>query len=133
MEADRHYGGGQRESRCLDERRSVAALVNQEVPLRIAGRDFRSRLIMGTGKFASGELMAAALAASGAELVTVALRRVDLTGGKDKFANILTFLDSAVSAFTEYQWRSNCRRSLPACPTRAGGDQFDVVEIGNTS
>ena len=46
---------------------------------------------MGTGKFASGELMAAAIAASGAELVTVALRRADLTGGKDKFANILIF------------------------------------------
>ncbi len=47
--------------------------------LRIAGRDFTSRLIMGTGKFASGELMAAALEASGAEMVTVALRRADLT------------------------------------------------------
>src|SRR5476651_2282416 len=62
--------------------------------LRIAGRDFTSRLIMGTGKFASGEMMAAALEASGAELVTVALRRADLTGGKDKFANILSFVDS---------------------------------------
>jgi len=61
--------------------------------LRIAGRDFTSRLIMGTGKFASGEVMAAALEASGAELVTVALRRADLTGGKDKFANILSFVD----------------------------------------
>ncbi|NQU09421.1 hypothetical protein HQ590_01410, partial [bacterium] len=63
-------------------------------PLRIADRSFHSRLIMGTGKFASGELMAAALAASGAELVTVALRRADLTGGQDKFANILTHIDS---------------------------------------
>jgi thiazole synthase len=62
--------------------------------LRIANRDFNSRLIMGTGKFASGELMAAALEASGAELVTVALRRADLSGGKDKFANILSFVDS---------------------------------------
>ncbi len=62
--------------------------------LRIAGREFTSRLIMGTGKFASGELMAAALAASGTELVTVALRRADLTGSQDKFANILTFVDS---------------------------------------
>jgi thiazole synthase len=62
--------------------------------LRIAGRDFQSRLILGTGKFASGELMAAALEASGAELVTVALRRADLTGKKDQFANILEFIDS---------------------------------------
>ncbi len=62
-------------------------------PLEIAGRAFASRLIMGTGKFASGELMAAALAASGAELVTVALRRADLSGRHDQFANILTFID----------------------------------------
>jgi len=62
-------------------------------PLQIAGRALASRLILGTGKFASGELMAAALAASGAELVTVALRRADLSGRQDKFANILTFID----------------------------------------
>src|SRR5438552_4078777 len=62
--------------------------------LRIAGREFASRLIMGTGKFASGEIMAAALEASGAELVTVALRRADLTGSGDKFANILQFVDA---------------------------------------
>ena len=49
---------------------------------------------MGTGKFFSGDIMAAALEASGTELVTVALRRADLTGGKDKFANILQFIDS---------------------------------------
>lgn len=61
--------------------------------LRIAGREFQSRLILGTGKFASGEMMAAAIDASGAELVTVALRRADLTGSGDRFANILTFID----------------------------------------
>jgi len=71
----------------------VVALTNPDRPLQIAGRTFGSRLIMGTGKFASCELMATALAASGAEMVTVALRRADLTGGQDKFANILTFLD----------------------------------------
>src|SRR5262245_24660742 len=54
-------------------------------PLVIAGREFGSRLIVGTGKFGSFETMREALAASGTELVTVALRRVDLdaTGGPD--------------------------------------------------
>ena len=46
-------------------------------PLKIAGREFGSRLILGTGGFRSLESMAEALAASGAELATVALRRVD--------------------------------------------------------
>src|SRR5215468_1249192 len=65
--------------------------INQQ--LTIAGRSFRSRLILGTGKFSSPEAMRDALAASGAEMVTVALRRADLTGKKDPFANILEFID----------------------------------------
>src|SRR3989442_10919651 len=62
-------------------------------PLIIAGRTFRSRLILGTGKFSSPEAMRDALAASGTQLVTVALRRADLSGKKDPFANILEFID----------------------------------------
>lgn len=62
-------------------------------PLVIAGRTFGSRLILGTGKFASPEAMRDALAASGTEMVTVALRRADLSGQKDPFANILEFID----------------------------------------
>src|SRR5947207_3519064 len=61
--------------------------------LVIAGRTFRSRLILGTGKFSSPEAMRDALDASGAELTTVALRRADLSGKKDPFANILEFID----------------------------------------
>src|SRR3954463_9579640 len=62
-------------------------------PLIIAGREFRSRLILGTGKFSSPQAMREALEISGAEMVTVALRRADLTGKKDPFANILEFID----------------------------------------
>src|SRR5207253_4171568 len=60
--------------------------------LAIAGRTFGSRLIVGTGKFGSFEVMREALDASGTEMVTVALRRVDLeaTGGPD----ILEFIDA---------------------------------------
>jgi len=61
--------------------------------LEIGGREFRSRLLLGTGKFGSPELMKEALIASGTEIVTVALRRADVTGGNDPFANILDFID----------------------------------------
>jgi thiazole synthase len=61
--------------------------------LVIANRSFSSRLILGTGKFASPEIMRDALAASGTGMVTVALRRADLTGKRDPFANILEFVD----------------------------------------
>lgn len=62
--------------------------------LEIAGRSFGSRLLLGTGKFGSLETMRDALAASGTEIVTVALRRADLSGDHDPFANILDFVDS---------------------------------------
>src|SRR5436190_2121303 len=61
--------------------------------LKIADREFTSRLLVGTGKFASNELMRDALISSGTELVTVALRRADLSGKHDPFANILDFID----------------------------------------
>ncbi|AWT59809.1 MAG: Thiazole synthase [Candidatus Moanabacter tarae] len=63
-------------------------------PLYIADRKFRSRLMVGTGKFASNELMRDALAVSETELVTVALKRVNLKSEKDPFANILEYLET---------------------------------------
>jgi thiazole synthase len=62
-------------------------------PLTIAGRTFQSRLILGTGKFSSPQALREALEASGTEIVTVALRRADLSGKQDPFANILEFID----------------------------------------
>lgn len=47
--------------------------------LRIAGRTFRSRLMLGTGKYRSPEIMAACHRESGAEIITVAVRRVNLS------------------------------------------------------
>jgi len=62
-------------------------------PLVIADREFDSRLLVGTGKFGSNEAMRDALEASGTQLVTVALRRADLSGQADPYANILEFID----------------------------------------
>ena len=60
-------------------------------PLIIAGRHFHSRLLVGTGKFPSAAALKAALEASEAEIVTVALRRVDL--GKPEGDSIMPVLD----------------------------------------
>jgi thiazole synthase len=67
----------------------------QTRPLEIAGKRFASRLMMGTGKFASNETMRASLRAGAPALVTVALKRADLSGkpGADPFADILDFLE----------------------------------------
>lgn len=58
--------------------------------LTIANRTFRSRLFLGTGKFASPQVMKAALEASGSEMITVALRRVNLDDPSD---DVLASLD----------------------------------------
>ena len=65
-------------------------------PLAIAGRSFQSRLFVGTGKYASMELMRDALDASGAQVVTVAVRRERLFNEAGK--SLLDFLD--LSRFT---------------------------------
>jgi thiazole synthase len=59
-------------------------------PFVIAGRQFRSRLIVGTGKYRSFQETARALEASGAEMVTVAVRRVNLDRSKE---SLLDFID----------------------------------------
>jgi thiazole synthase len=58
--------------------------------LVLGGKEFTSRLIVGTGKYASNELMREALEASGAEIVTVAIRRVNLGSGE----SILDVIDT---------------------------------------
>src|SRR4026208_1975048 len=68
-----------------------SATLTDPQPFVIAGREFRSRLMVGTGKYASNVHMIAAIEASGAEVVTVAVRRVDLDRTKDE--GILHHLD----------------------------------------
>src|SRR2546427_9049871 len=59
-------------------------------PLIIAGREFSSRLIVGTGKYKSFQETARALEASGAEVVTVAVRRINLDRNKE---SLLDYID----------------------------------------
>jgi thiazole synthase len=62
-----------------------------DIPLTIGGRTFRSRLLLGTGKYRSNQEMVEALGASGAEVVTVAVRRVDLDRTREE--GVLYHLD----------------------------------------
>ena len=98
-------------------------MLNQ--PLTIADRTFQSRLMLGTGKFASGELMRQAIIASGTEIVTVALRRADLTGKGDPFANILDFIPKEVLLLPN---TSGAPR-----PSRRGRWPAELGEAGNPS
>ncbi|MDH4131953.1 MAG: thiazole synthase [Gemmatimonadota bacterium] len=62
-----------------------------DIPLTVGGRAFRSRLLLGTGKYRSNQEMVEAISASGAEVITVAVRRVDLDRSKEE--GILHHLD----------------------------------------
>ena len=61
-------------------------------PFTIAGRTFTSRLIVGTGKYPSNAVMAQAHRASGADMVTVAVRRVDITRQSE---SLLDYIDTS--------------------------------------
>ena len=62
----------------------------QNDKLVIAGREFSSRLMVGTGKYASNEETVKAIEASGAQIITVAVRRVNLDRSKE---SLLDFID----------------------------------------
>jgi thiazole synthase len=91
--------------------------INDE--LVIAGRGFRSRLILGTGKYDSLETMSAAISASGAEMVTVAVRRIDFDARDE---DITTHLPADVLLLPN---TSGCETAEEAVRTarlaRAGG------------
>ncbi|MDX1673439.1 MAG: thiazole synthase [Longimicrobiales bacterium] len=70
---------------------AVQEPVVRDEPLVVGGKEFRSRLIVGTGKYETNQEMVDAIAASGAEMVTVAVRRVDLDRTKEE--GILYHLD----------------------------------------
>ncbi len=64
-----------------------------DTPFSIGGHPFRSRLMVGTGKYKSNDAMVRAIEAAGAEVVTVAVRRVNLDRSKDE--SILHHLDTS--------------------------------------
>lgn len=70
---------------------TTAVELVKDTPFTIGGRTFQSRLMVGTGKYRSNEEMVRAIEASGAEIVTVAVRRVDLDRTRD--ASMLHHLD----------------------------------------
>jgi thiazole synthase len=70
---------------------TVAVDARRDTPFTVGGRAFHSRLMVGTGKYGDPETMVRAVEASGAEIVTVAVRRVDLD--RTKRESILHYLD----------------------------------------
>jgi thiazole synthase len=70
---------------------ATAVQAMRDAPFVVGGRTFQSRLMVGTGKYRDNETMVRAIEASGAEIVTVAVRRVDLDRTKE--SGVLHHLD----------------------------------------
>ncbi|HAT35819.1 MAG TPA: thiazole synthase, partial [Rhodospirillaceae bacterium] len=58
-------------------------------PLTIAGQSFASHLLIGSSNFPNNQVMLDSVEASGAEIVTVAIRRIDLGGGGENILDLL--------------------------------------------
>lgn len=95
------------------------------LPLTIAGRTFASRLLVGTGKYASMELMRDALDASGSEVITVAVRRERLFNAEGK--SLLEYLD--LSRYTILPNTAGCFTAEDAVRVaRLGRDLLEQLE-----
>jgi thiazole synthase len=95
--------------------------------LTIAGRTFGSRLLVGTGKFAAHAVMREAVLASGAEIVTVALRRVDLDrlGAGD----ILDFIPPGVALLPNTSGAVDADEALRLARIGRAGTGTDLVKL----
>ena len=95
--------------------------------LQIAGKTFESRLFVGTGKFASSDLMEAAVLASQSRMVTVALKRVEIGRGEedDMISRIARHPEITLLPNTSGVWRP----SLHGKPSKPTGSSWKYIRI----
>jgi thiazole synthase len=103
--------------------------MEQNDKLVIAGREFSSRLMVGTGKYASNEETAKALEASGAQIITVAVRRVNLDRSKESLLDYIdlkkyTLLPNTAGCYTADDAIRTCRLAR-----EAGMSDFVKLEV----
>lgn len=96
--------------------------------LKIGGREFSNRLFTGTGKFRSRSLIPEMLKASGSEMITVALRRVDFDAGNE---NILDFIPKDITLLPNTSGARNCDEAvrIARIAREAGMGDFIKIEI----
>jgi thiazole synthase len=105
---------------------------NSDDTWSVAGRTFRSRLIVGTGKYKDFEQNAAAVAASGAEIVTVAVRRVNISDPKAPMLTDfidpkkITYLPNTAGCFTA----DDAIRTLRLAREAGGWDLVKLEVLG---
>ncbi|SUH18536.1 thiazole synthase [Salmonella enterica subsp. enterica] len=99
--------------------------------LRIADKTFDSHLFTGTGKFASSQLMVEAIRASGSQLVTLAMKRVDLRQHND--AILAPLIEAGVTLLPNTSGAKTAEEAIFAAQTGARSAGHKLVEIRNPS
>lgn len=104
----------------------------QDTPLQIAGKTFTNRFFLGTGKFKNKTDVAESIAASGAEMVTVALRRIDLERHDD---NILEHIPKDVTILINTSGARNAKEAvrLARLARESGCGHWIKIEVINDS
>jgi thiazole synthase len=104
----------------------------EDTPLVIAGKRFSNRFLLGTGKFKNKKDVADSIAASGVEIVTVALRRIDLERHEE---NILLSIPKRVTLLTNTSGARNAQEAvrLARMAKEAGYGNWIKIEIINDS
>src|SRR3989338_6465741 len=104
----------------------------QDSPFTIAGREFKNRFLLGTGKFKNKTDLAESIAASNTELVTVALRRIDLERHQE---NILEYIPKHVTLLTNTSGARNAQEAvrIARLAREAGCGNWIKIEVINDS
>ena len=100
----------------------------QHDPLILGGKQFTSRLFTGTGKFATNDLIAPMLHSSGSQMITVALRRIDLSARAE---NILDAIPKTVTLLPNTSGARNAREAvrIARIAREAGCGEFIKIEV----
>jgi thiazole synthase len=111
---------------------SSAADKMTDTPLVIAGKSFTSRFLLGTGKFKNKKDLSDSIAAGGSEIVTVALRRIDLERHED---NILEFIPPHITLLTNTSGARNAQEAvrIARLAKASGCGNWVKIEVINDS
>lgn len=104
----------------------------QDSPLTIAGKTFKSRFFLGTGKFKNKQDLADSIASSATEIVTVALRRIDLERHED---NILEYIPKHITLLTNTSGARNAQEAvrIARLAKASGCGNWVKIEVINDS
>ena len=115
-----------------DKKGPMSLVTNKNDALIIAGQEFKSRFLLGTGKFKNKKDLADSIASSATEIVTVALRRIDLEHHED---NVLEYIPKNITLLTNTSGARNAQEAvrIARLAKASGYGNWIKIEVINDS